>query len=133
MKQLKLRFSLSVILLSMTSISQANEMISGGWDFVSVDQQQVSMNRMSLFCTARPDKCPAAMSTGALGGTSGSGTGLVSPNTSSSANSISVVLAGDNSSVTLTTEQAAEDNNMNSNSETDAEIEYSEVLNYENN
>ena len=125
---------LFVILLFSTimNISQANELMSGSWNFASVDQQQVSMNRMSLFCKARPEKCPVGMSGGSAIGGSSSGTGLVSPNTSASANNISVVLAGDNSSVMLSTAQDAQDNQMNANSETEAEIDYSEVLNYEN-
>ena len=133
MKKQSLLLLVTLICSAAMNVSQANELMSGSWDFVSVDQQQVSMNRMSLFCTARPDKCPVGMSSGSAIGGSGSGTGLVSPNTSASANNVSVVLAGDNSSVTLSTAQDAQDNQMNAHSETEAEVDYSEVLNYENN
>ena len=127
--------TLSASLLVLTASVNANELQAGSWNFPTADQIQVSQNRVMLFCDANPTKCPVSLSHRRSGGVGGSGSGgsLVEPKTSSSANNISVVLAGDNSSVTLTTSQEADDNTMNSNSNVDAEIEYEEVLNYTQN
>ncbi len=115
----------------------ANEMTTSGWNFPIPDQIQVSQNRLLLFCNANPYKCPVGLRAMRIGGAGGvgatAGTGsLVSPASNSSANNISVVLAGDNSSVTLTTDQKADDNNMTSNSDADPIIDLDQVLNYTN-
>lgn len=120
------------LLLANTNIT-ANEMNTQVWNFPSPDQVQVSQNRVQLFCDANPSKCPVGLSNnGGVGGT-GSGGSLVDPNTSTSANNVSVVLAGDNSSVVLNTSQDAQDNALSADSETHATVENEEVLNYTNN
>ena len=124
--------SLSASLLVLTVTANGNELQAGSWNFPTADQIQVTQNRVQLFCTANPSKCPVGLSNKRSGG-AGAGGSLIDPKTSSSANNISVVLAGDNSSVTLSTSQEADDNTMNSNSTVDAEIDYDEVLNYTNN
>ena len=124
-----MKYSVGLISAALFSASvSANELHSGSWDFPNPDQIQVSLNRTSLFCTANPSRCPVGMR--GKGAASGSGSGLVSPTTSASANNISVVLAGDNSSVTLSTSQDANDNTMSSDATVDAAIDYEQVLNY---
>ena len=129
--------SVSVLFLGINSNLNANEMTTSSWSFPTPDQIQVSQNRVMLFCDANPYKCPVGLRAARAGGAGGAGatagTGsLVSPTSNSSANNISVVLAGDNSSVTLTTDQQADDNNMTSNSESDPIIDLDQVLNYTN-
>lgn len=130
MRTILLSVSASLLVLSVTVT--ANELQAGSWNFPTADQIQVSQNRVQLFCSANPSKCPVGLSHSGAGGASGSGSSLMDPKTSSSANNISVVLAGDNSSVTLSTSQEADDNTMGANSSIDAEIDYDEVLNYSN-
>ncbi len=127
--------SVSVFFLVLNA--NANEMTASSWSFPIPDQIQVSQNRLLLFCNANPYKCPVGLRAARIGGAGGvgatAGTGsLVSPTSNSSANNISVVLAGDNSSITLTTDQKADDNNMTSNSEADPTIDLDQVLNYTN-
>jgi hypothetical protein len=129
--------SISVFFLSINSNLNANEMTTSSWNFPTPDQIQVSQNRVMLFCDANPYKCPVGLRAARAGGSGGvgatAGTGsLVSPTSNSSANNISVVLAGDNSSITLSTDQQADDNNMTSNSESDPTIDLDQVLNYTN-
>ena len=118
--------------------ANANEMITTSWNFPTPDQIQVAQNRVLLFCDANPYKCPVGLRAmrfanagGGVGATTGSGA-LVGPTSNSSANNISVVLAGDNSSVTLSTDQQAEDNTVTSNSDADPTIDLDQVLNYSN-
>ena len=129
--------SVSVFFLVLNANVNANEMIASSWSFPIPDQIQVSQNRLLFFCNANPYKCPVGLRATRIGGAGGvgaaAGTGsLVSPTSNSSANNISVVLAGDNSSITLTTDQKADDNNMTSNSEADPIIDLDQVLNYTN-
>lgn len=110
-------------------------MHTSSWQFPTPDQVQVSQNRLLVFCDANPLKCAVDLArsrSASFGGGSGSGS-LVDPKTSSSANNISVVLAGDNNAVTLSTSQDAKDNNMTSDSNVDAVVDYEQVLNYEDN
>ncbi len=129
---------LSASLFLISTTVNANEMITTSWNFPTPDQIQVSQNRVLLFCDANPYKCPvglramrSASAGGGGGATAGSGA-LVGPTSNSSANNISVVLAGDNSSVTLSTDQQAEDNTVTSNSDADPTIDLDQVLNYSN-
>ncbi|MCK5727104.1 MAG: hypothetical protein KAH22_09805 [Thiotrichaceae bacterium] len=124
---------LSISLFFLNTNVSANELQTTSWNFPTPDKIQVSQNRVLLFCDANPSKCPVGLNKGRGGAGAGKGSSLVDPKTSSSANNISVVLAGDNSSVTLTTSQDAKDNTMNSSSEIDATIDHDEVLNYTNN
>jgi hypothetical protein len=137
MKNKLLTTATSALLLGMNMAVIANEMSTSSWSFPTPDQIQVSQNRVLLFCDANPYKCPVGLRAArAGGGSGGAGVGsgsLVSPTSNSSANNISVVVTGDHSSVTLSTDQDAKDNNMTSNSEADADIELDQVLNYENN
>ena len=137
MKNKLLTTTASILLLGMNIGVIANEMNTSSWNFPTPDQIQVSQNRVLLFCDANPYKCPVGLRAARAGGGSGSvgaGSGsLVNPTSNSSANNISVVVTGDNSSVTLSTDQQAKDNNMTSNSDADADIELDQVLNYENN
>lgn len=131
--------SVSVVFFFSFNNVNANEMMASSWNFPTPDQIQVSQNRLLLFCNANPYKCPVGLRAMRIRGAGGTGVGattgtgsLVSPTSNSSANNISVVLAGDNSSVTLTTDQKADDNNMTSNSEADPIIDLDQVLNYNN-
>ena len=139
MKKILLTATASALFLGINTGVIANEMTTSSWSFPTPDQIQVSQNRVLLFCDANPYKCPVgirAARAGVGGGAGGAGVGsgaLVGPASNSSANNISVVLAGDNSSITLSTSQDADDNNMTSNSDADAEIDLDQVLNYENN
>jgi len=126
-----MKYIIGLISASLLSISvQANELNSEGWNFPSPDHTQVSLNRVSLLCSADPSRCPAGL-LGRGAGANAAGTGLISPNTNSSANNISVVLAGDNSSVTLSTDQDADDNTIGADSTIDAVIDHEQVLNFE--
>lgn len=138
MKKIILTATVSTLFLGITMNVTANEMATSSWNFPTPEQIHVAQNRVLLFCDANPYKCPvglrAARSGGGGAGGAGVGSGsLVGPASNSSANNISVVLAGDNSSITLSTSQDADDNNMTSNSDADAEIDLDQVLNYENN
>ncbi|MCK5811016.1 MAG: hypothetical protein KAH00_07990 [Cocleimonas sp.] len=127
----------SALLLGMSMNVIANEMSASSWNFPTPDQIQVAQNRGLLFCDANPYQCPVGLRAArAGGGSGGAGVGsgsLVGPTSNASANNISVVVTGDHSSVTLSTDQEAQDNNMTSNSDADADIELDQVLNYENN
>jgi len=123
---------LSASFLLMTTTAHANEMITQGWQFPTAEQTQVSQNRVQLFCQANPSKCPVGLSNNGSAG-SGSGGSLLDPNTSTSANNVSVVLAGDGSSVILNTSQDADDNQLSADSELNATVDNQEVLNYSNN
>ncbi|HIO93038.1 MAG TPA: hypothetical protein EYG68_09395 [Leucothrix mucor] len=129
MKTILLSISASLFILNVN----ANEMHTSSWSFPTPDQIQVSQNRVLLFCDANPDKCPVGLYNKRFGKGGSGGGSLVDPTTNSSANNISVVLAGDNSSVTLSTNQDAKDNTTTSNSTVDAVVDYDEVLNYTNN
>jgi hypothetical protein len=137
MKKIILTVATSALFLGINTNVIANEMTTSSWSFPTPDQIQVSQNRVLLFCDANPYKCPVGLRAARAGGGAGSagvgGGALVGPTSNSSANNISVVLAGDNSSITLSTSQDADDNNMTSNSDADAEIDLDQVLNYENN
>ena len=128
MKTILLSISASLFILNVN----ANELNTTSWNFPSPDQQQLSINRSLLFCDANPTKCPVGLSQKRGTGKLGSDSSLVDPKTSSSANNISVVLAGDNSSVTLSTSQDAKDNTMNTEASVDPVIDYNQVLNYTN-
>jgi len=127
--------SISASLFVLTTSIHANELQVGSWNFPTAEQIQVSQNRVQFYCNANPLRCPVGLDSKRFGGVAGAGAGgsLVAPKPSASANNISVVLAGDNSSVTLTTDQKADDNTMNSTANVEAEIAYDEVLNYTNN
>jgi hypothetical protein len=139
MRKIILTATVSALLMSINTDVIANEMTTSSWNFPTPEQIHVSQNRILLFCDANPYKCPVglrAARAGIGGGVAGAGAGsgsLVGPSSNSSANNISVVLTGDNSSITLSTSQNADDNNMTSNSDADAEIDLDQVLNYENN
>ena len=125
---------MKIILLSISTALllapiHANEMTTVGWNFPTADMLQVSQNRQVLFCQANPSKCPSGLRK-KHGSKTGNGSALADTKASSSANNISVVLAGDNSSVTLSTSQDAKDNSISSDAEMDAVIDYDQVLNY---
>ncbi len=134
MKTILLSISASLFALTAVAVN-ANELQVGSWNFPTADQIQVGQNRLMFMCDANPERCPVNIlrKTNSNGVGGGSGTSLVDPRTSASANNISVVLAGDNSSVTLSTSQDAKDNTMSSDAQVDAEIDYDQVLNYTNN
>lgn len=137
MKKVILTATVATLLVSFNTHVIANEINTTSWRFPTPDQIHVSQNRMLLFCDANPYKCPVGLratrsANASVGGGAGSGS-LVSPASNSSANNISVVITGDNSSATLSTDQDAKDNIMTSNSNADAEIDLDQVLNYENN
>jgi hypothetical protein len=138
MKKVILTATLSTLFMGFSTGVIANEINTTSWSFPTPDQIHVSQNRMLLFCDANPYKCPVGLratrsANANIGGGGAGGGSLVSPASNSSANNISVVITGDNSSASLSTSQDAKDNNMTSNSNADAEIDLDQVLNYENN
>lgn len=117
------------LLLIIPVVSFANEMNTQGWNFPTPDESIVATNKMQLFCTANPSKCPAGLNRSASGG-KGGGSALYEPTTSSSANQTSVTLVGDGNSVVLTASQSSENDQIQSDSQSSATIDYHEVLNY---
>lgn len=127
------------IALTATNIS-ANEMYTQGWSFPTPDQTIVAQNRVMLFCDANPKKCPDSLFFSRRGGSgsgssssgAGGGNSLVHPSTSSTANNMTVVLSGDNSTLNLNNDQASDGNTLNTDSEVSPTIDYDEVLNITN-
>ena len=134
MNKLLLTLSTSLVILSVNTNTIANELNTTSWNFPTPEESIISQGKLLLFCDANPSKCPVGLynKRSGIGGT-GSGGSLVDPNTTSSANNISVVLAGDGSSVVLNTSQDSEGNDISSESETNSTIDTEEVLNISNN
>jgi len=123
---------LLLTLCLLPSLASANEQYSQVWNFATPDQTTVGLNQLQLFCTANKSKCPAGMTSG-FGNGAGNGSGsLFTPSTSSSANQISIVVAGDGNSVTLTSDQESDGNTIQSEQENNVTIDYDNVLNIEN-
>lgn len=123
---------LLLTLCLLPSLALANEQYSQAWHFATPDQMTVGLNKLQMFCTANKSKCPAGMTSG-FGSGAGNGSGsLFTPSSSSSANQVSIVVAGDGNSVTLSSDQESEGNTIQSEQENNATIDYENVLNIEN-
>lgn len=120
-----------LLLCIFPALAFANEQYSQPWHFATPDQVTVGLNKLQLFCTANKSECPAGLSSG-IGRSGANGSGLFTPTTSSSANQISVIVAGDDNSVELVTDQDSEGNTIEAEQENNATIDYDEVLNVTN-
>ena len=119
-----------LLLFIIPTLSYGNELNTQTWNFPTPDESIVASGKVQSFCAANPDKCPAGLNQSLSGGKGRNSGSLFDPTTSSSANQTSVTLVGDGNSVVLTTSQSSENDQISSDSENDAEIDYQEVLNY---
>ena len=119
-----------LLLFVIPTLSCGNELNTQIWNFPTPDESIIISGKVQSFCTANPDKCPAGLNKNLSGGKGGSDASLYEPTTSSSANQTSVTLVGDGNSVVLTTSQSSENDQIHSDSQSNAEIDYHEVLNY---
>ena len=117
-------------LLIIPTLSFGNEMYAQAWNFPTPDESIVASGKLQSFCVANPDKCPAGVSRSASGSNAGGGSSLFTPTTSSSANQSSITVVGDGNTVTLTTTQSSENDQITAESQSSAEIDYEQVLNY---
>lgn len=117
-------------LLMIPAISLGNEMYSQSWNFPTPDESIVASGKLQSFCVANPDKCPAGVARSASGSKGSGGASLFTPTTTSSANLSSVTIVGDGNSVTLSTTQSSENDQVTAESQSTADIDYQEVLNF---
>ena len=119
-----------LLLFIIPTLSYGNELNTQTWNFPTPDESIVASGKVQSFCAANPDKCPAGLNQSLSGGKGRNSGSLFDPTTSSSANQTSVTLVGDGNSVVLTTSQSSENDQVSSDSQSNAEIDYHEVLNY---
>lgn len=119
-----------LLLCIIPTFSYANELNTQTWSFPTPDESIIASGKVQSFCSANPDKCPAGLNNSSAGGKGGSGSALYDPTTSSSANQTSITLVGDGNNVVLTASQSSENDQIQSESQSSAAIDYHEVLNY---
>lgn len=108
----------------------ANEIATDDWRFPTPDMTTIHQNTLLIYCDANPSSCPESLarSRSQSSGLSGSGS-LYDPSATAAANNLSVIITGDDNSLSLATDQQSENDSVRSLQSGDATIDNQEVLN----